>query len=109
MSEKIHLTVQEQARLPEIDHQNVIRYCPKCGREIPLDRQLCAFCGNNGRFSRHELPKRKKALLIFLIMAVFLVLFLITLFMTRNTGLRSVVRTADPLGRGTPVPVSIIP
>lgn len=109
MSEKVRLTAQEQVRLPEVDRQNVIRFCPKCGREIPLDRQLCAFCGNNGKFSRHELPKRKKALFIFLIMAVFLVLFLITLFMTRNTGLKPVVRTAVPLGRGTPVPVSIIP
>ena len=109
MSEKVHLTVQEPARLPEIDHQDVIRFCPKCGREIPLDRQLCAFCGNNGKFSRHDLPKRQKALLILLIIAVFLVLFLAALFVTRNTGLRPVIRTAVPLGRGTPVPVSIIP
>lgn len=83
MSEKIHLTAQEKSRLPEADVQNAIRFCPKCGRQIPLDQDICAFCKNTGEISRPIQRRRTKVLLILSIILVFILLLLIALFLTR--------------------------
>ena len=109
MSEKIHLTAQERFSLPDDERQNVIRFCPKCGREIPLDRKICAFCENTGKISRPILPKKVKIKLVFLISVVFLFLLLLALFLTRKTGLKpDFPAPASPV-RGTAVSFTVIP
>lgn len=87
MSEKIRLTAQEKPRLPDPDGQNAIRFCPKCGKEIPLDRSTCVFCGNTGAIPYPARSRRKKVILIGVIVLAFLFLLALALFLTRNTGL----------------------
>lgn len=87
MSEKIRLTAQEKSRLPDPDRQNAIRFCPKCGKEIPLDRSTCLFCGNTGAIPYPAQSRRKKVILIGVIVLAFLFLLVLALFLTRNTGL----------------------
>lgn len=109
MSEKIHLTAQKRFSLPDDERQNVTRFCPKCGREIPLDRKICAFCENTGKIPRPILPKKEKVKLILLISVVFLFLLLLTLFLTRKTGLKPDIPTPLSPVRGTPVAVTVMP
>lgn len=109
MRGKIHLTGQERLHLPDVERQNVIRFCPKCGREIPLDRQICAFCENTGSISRPVLPKLVKIKFILMISTVLLFLFLFTLFITRGTGLKTNFPTSVSPVKGTPVSVTVIP
>ncbi len=111
MSEKIRLTPRGRSRLPEADRQDVTRFCPGCGREIPLDRQVCAFCENTGAIPRPRLSRKMKLL----ILAGVIILLLVLLF-----GLDCVIRGAGPLSeptavppmplsRGTPIPVTLMP
>lgn len=109
MSEKIHLTGKERLSLPDVERQDVVRFCPKCGREIPLDRQICVSCANTGKISRPILPKKEKIKLVFLISVVFLFLLLLALFMTRSTGLKPDFPTPVSPVRGTPISVTVIP
>ena len=87
MSEKIHLTALEQPRFPDDRPQSVTRFCPKCGREIPMEQRLCAFCENNGNIPRPA-PRQKSTVLILSIILIFFVLLAAALFVTRKTGLR---------------------
>ncbi|MBQ6505109.1 MAG: hypothetical protein IJI57_14470 [Flexilinea sp.] len=87
MSEKIRLTAQEKPRVPDPDRQNAVRFCPKCGKEIPLDRSACLFCGNTGAIPYPARPRRRKVILIGSIVIIFLFLLALALFLTRNTGL----------------------
>ena len=87
MSEKIRLTAQEKPRLPDPDEQNARRFCPKCGKEIPLDRSTCVFCGNTGAIPYPAQSRKKKVILIGVIVLAFLFLLALALFLTRNTGL----------------------
>ena len=87
MSEKIRLTPQEASRVPELDRQNLTRFCPKCGREIPLDRKACAYCENTGAVHTVSRSNGKKAIAVILIAVICLFLLTLTLFLTRNTGL----------------------
>ena len=87
MSEKIHLTAQEKLRLPDPDESHAVRFCPKCGKEIPLDRSTCVFCGNTGAIPYPAQSRRKKVILIGVIVLVFLFLLALALFLTRKTGL----------------------
>ena len=87
MSEKIRLTAQAKSRLPEMDRQDAIRFCPKCGRKIPLDQSICAFCENTGFISHPRQSLKQKVLTIVLIVTVFLFLLIIALFLTRHTGI----------------------
>ena len=87
MSEKIRLTAQEKPRLPDPDGQTARRFCPKCGKEIPLDRSTCVFCGNIGAIPFPAQSRRKKVILISVIVLVFLFLLALALCLTRNTGL----------------------
>ena len=111
MSEKIRLTPQAQSRLPEADRQDVTRFCPKCGRKIPPDRQACAFCENTGAIPRPRLSGKMKAGIL---AAVVLILLLMLL------GLDLAIRSAGPLpeataviptavSRGTAIPVTLMP
>ena len=83
MSEKIQLTAVETSRLPDPDHRNVRRFCPKCGREIPPDRGSCMFCENTGALSRPRQSGRKKLMIGCGIFCAFFVLLIISLLMTR--------------------------
>lgn len=83
MSEKIHLTSQQKARLPDPDVHNAIRFCPKCGREIPADRQQCAFCENKGTISRPKTSFRSAVLIILLIVFILFFTLLAALYVTR--------------------------
>ena len=114
MSEKVHLTSQAGTRLPEADRQDAVRFCPKCGREIPLDRQLCVFCENTGEIPRPKLPGRQK-LLTFCAVAVILLLLLVwTGLMLQSMGTAGGSVPTDalsptPVQRGTAIPVTIFP
>ena len=112
MSEKIRLASQTPARLPDADRQDAVRFCPKCGREIPLDRRACAFCENTGAMPR-PLQSRKQKLLIFGIIFGVMILLLFALDL--------VIRLAGPLPvpaptlvptagvQGTALPVILLP
>ena len=83
MSEKIRLTALEKPRLPEEDHRSVVRFCPKCGREISQDRHLCVFCENSGVISRPLRSRRRKLLTIISIALVFFIILVLALYLTR--------------------------
>ena len=83
MSEKKSLTSLESARLPEADRQNARRFCPKCGREIPLDRQQCVFCANTGEIPRPSLSRKKKLLILLIILAAAVLLVMWTKSLTK--------------------------
>ena len=112
MSEKIHLASRAPARLPDADRRDAVRFCPKCGREIPLDQKACAFCENTGAVPRPIRSRREKFLIFVIILAVMLILLF---------GLDLVIRAAGPLPaaapvltpdaaiRGTSVPVIMLP
>jgi len=84
MSEKIRLTAQTKMRIPDTERRDVIRFCPKCGREIPLNRSQCAYCENTGAISRPRKSLKKQLLTILLISLTFLLLLITALFLTRN-------------------------
>ena len=110
MSEKIHLTPLAKNRLPDLDSRDAVRFCPKCGRKIPLDRNLCVFCENEGEVPRPPLPVKKKQLVICLILAVLLLLLLGLILFTRalpRVPEMTPVPTSGP--RGTSIPVILIP
>ena len=88
MSEKIQLTSLEQPRLPDERPQSVTRFCPKCGREIPVEQRVCVFCENNGSISRPPRSHFKRVLLVVCLVLIFFLLLVAALFMTRKTGLR---------------------
>ena len=111
MSEKIHLTPREGFRLPAADRQKVTRFCPKCGREIPLDRHACAFCENTGAIPRPRLSRRMKLLILAGVILLLLVLLFTLDWMIRSAGsLPDPTAVAPtPLSRGTSIPVTLMP
>ena len=78
MSDKIRLTAETENRLPDLQGGGErVRFCPKCGREIPIDRQLCAFCENETASPvRPKRSLRKKILLLLVLILVLLFLAL---------------------------------
>ena len=112
MSEKISLTARAASRLPDPDGETAVRFCPKCGRRIPADRDRCVVCANTGKIPRPRLPLKQKLR----ILAAVVLFMLILLF-----GLDLAVRSAGPLPtavpeqavpaevHGTAVPVNLIP
>ena len=96
--EKIRLSAKTSSRLPEADIQDVVRFCPKCGRQIPVGEQLCAFCANTGMIPRPALSRGRKLRILGLILLGALVLLL---------GLDLIIRAVGPLG--TAVPTDIVP
>ena len=110
MSEKKTLTALTAARLPEADRQNAKRFCPKCGREIPLDRQICDFCANTGEIPRPRASLRKKLVLLALLLigAVLLVFWVKGFSLPRvRTGVE-IISTASPQPKGTSLPVIML-
>ena len=110
MSEKIHLTPQVQSRPPELEEQNVTRFCPKCGREIPLNRQICAFCENDGSIPLPRRSGREKLKIAAAILLLLLLLLLAAVLFADNL-IPAEMPKADltPIPRGTSVPVRVLP
>ena len=78
MSDKIRLTPETENRLPDLQGGGErVRFCPKCGREIPIDRQLCVYC--EGESASPVRPKRSLRRKILLLLVLILALFLIAL------------------------------
>ena len=110
MAEKIHLTPLTKTRLPDLDSRDAVRFCPKCGRQIALDRDLCVFCEEEGELPRPALPKRKKQLVFCLILAVLLLLLLSLVLFSRNLPpVPEVTPIPTNLPRGTSIPVILLP
>lgn len=112
MSEKIRLASQAPARLPDADLHDAVRFCPKCGREIPLDRRACAFCENTGAIPRPVRSRKQKLLVIGIIFALLLILLFALDLVIRIAGpLPTPVPTLAPTAgvQGTSVPVLLLP
>lgn len=110
MTEIKYLTPQAKNRLPEVDEPDVIRFCPKCGREIPVDRQYCVSCGNTGAIPRPVQSRKQKFLMICAVTAVMFLLLLGMVFFTRGetASAPTLLPTASPIARGTSVPVILL-
>lgn len=107
MSEKIRLTAQPYNRLPDLDGESAVRFCPKCGRRIPPEQQLCAFCANTHEIPRPKLPRKTKLLILGALILMLLVLLLGLDFAVRSAG--PIQPAAVPAVRGTAVPVIMVP
>ena len=110
MTEIKYLTPQAKNRLPEVDEPDVIRFCPKCGREIPVDRQYCVFCGNTGAIPRPARSRKQKLILLCAVAASMLLLLLGMALFTRGetASAPTILPTASPIARGTSVPVILL-
>lgn len=113
MNGKIRLTAMTETRLPDADQPNAVRFCPKCGREIPADQQICVICANTGEVPRPKLPRKKK-LLIFGAVAVFLLLLYIGMLgLYQRPAAAPVPASTEviirPVRHGTSVPVIVMP
>lgn len=58
----------------------MVRYCPGCGRSIPLDARLCPYCGKT--IAAHEAPimpdpGQKKDKTVLIIVAIIIILFVV--------------------------------
>ena len=83
MSDKIRLTPETENRLPDLEGGGErVRFCPKCGREIPIDRQLCVYC--EGESASPVRPKRsiRKKILLLLVLILILSLLALPAFLT---------------------------
>ncbi len=105
MSDKIRLTAETENRLPDLQGGGErVRFCPKCGREIPIDRQLCVYCeGETASPVRPKRSIRKKILLL-------LVLILIVALLALPAFLSGAKHTPAPTGNipeGTAVEVIV--
>jgi predicted nucleic acid-binding Zn ribbon protein len=110
MSEKIRLTPLTKTRLPDLDARDAVRFCPKCGRQIPLDRNLCVFCEDESDLPRPSLPKRQKQLVFCLILTVLLLLLLILILFSRTLPpIPEVTPVPTFMPRGTSIPVILLP
>ncbi len=106
MSDKIRLTAETENRLPDLEGGGErIRFCPKCGRPIPTDRQLCVYC--EGETASPIRPKRSIRRKIFLLLVLIVALLLLALpaFLT---GARHSPTPTAPLPEGTAVAVEIV-
>ena len=112
MSEKIRLSPQVPARLPDADRQDAVRLCPKCGREIPMDRKACVFCANTGAVPRPARSRKQKLLIFGIVFCVMILLLFATDLVIRIAGpLPEPVPTVIPTSgiQGTSIPVILLP
>ena len=106
MSDKIRLTAETENRLPDLQGGGErVRFCPKCGREIPIDRQLCVYC-------EHETaspvrPKRsiRGKILLFLVLILILLFLALPAFLT---GASHSPTTTVNIPEGTAIAVEIV-
>ena len=112
MNGKIRLESRASAKLPDADRRDAVRFCPKCGREIPLDRRACAFCENTGAVPRPIRSRKEKILISVIIFGVMLLLLFGLDLAIRIAGpLKTPVPTLIPTSavRGTSLPVILLP
>ena len=106
MSSKIRLTAETENRLPDLQGGGErVRFCPKCGREIPTDRQLCVYC--EGASASPVRPKRsiRGKILLFLVLILILLFLALPAFLT---GASHSPTPTEALPEGTEVVVEII-
>ena len=106
MSDKIRLTPETENRLPDLQGGGErVRFCPKCGREIPTDRQICVYCENeNASPVRPKRSLRKKILLLLFLILVLLILALPAFLTGAN---RPVPTPTVNIPEGTAIPVIV--
>ena len=106
MSDKIRLTAETENRLPDLEGGGErVRFCPKCGREIPIDRQICAFCENeNADPVRPKRSIRKKILLLLVLILIVLLLALPAFLTGAN---RPIPTPTVNIPEGTAIPVIV--
>lgn len=106
MSDKIRLTAETENRLPDLEGGGErVRFCPKCGREIPTDRQLCVYCeGESASPVRPKRSLRKKILLLLVLILVLLFLALPAFLTGAN---RPVPTPTVNIPEGTEIPVTV--
>ena len=107
MSDKIRLTPETENRLPDLQGGGErVRFCPKCGREIPIDRQICAFCENEN--ADPVRPKRSIRGKILLLLVLILVLLFLALPAFLSGANRPVPTPTEILPEGTEIVVEIV-
>ena len=106
MSDKIRLTPETENRLPDLQGGGErVRFCPKCCREIPIDRQLCVFCeGENASPVRPKRSIRNKILLLLVLILILLILALPAFLSGAN---RPVPTPTEILPEGTAIEVIV--
>ena len=106
MTDKIRLTPETENRLPDLEGGGErVRFCPKCGREIPIDRQLCVYC--EGESASPVRPKRSLRRKILLLLVLILALFLLALPAFLTGANRPVPTPTEILPEGTAIPVIV--
>ena len=105
MSDKIRLTAETENRLPDLEGGGErVRFCPKCGREIPIDRQICVYCeGENAVPVRPKRSLRKKILLL----AVLILALLLLALPAFLSGASHSPAPTEILPEGTAIPVIV--
>ena len=106
MSDKIRLTPETENRLPDLQGGGErVRFCPKCGREIPIDRQLCVYC--EGESASPVRPKRSLRKKILLLLVLILAVFLLALPAFLTGANRPVPTPTEALPEGTEIVVIV--
>ena len=83
MSSPTRLTAETENRLPDLEGGGErVRFCPKCGREIPINRQICVYC--EGESASPVRPKRsiRKKILLLLVLILAVLLLALPVFLT---------------------------
>lgn len=105
MNEKIRLTPESENRLPASNSGERVRFCPKCGRRIAVDHEICGFCEKDAAApQRPKAPRLKKALIL-AALALALLLLAVPAFLTGASRPVPTPTRCEP--QGTPVPVLI--
>ena len=106
MSDKIRLTPETENRLPDLEGGGErVRFCPKCGREIPIDRQICVYCENES--ASPVRPKRSLRGKILLLLILILALFLLALPAFLSGANRPVPTPTVNIPEGTAIEVIV--
>ena len=106
MTSKIRLTAETENRLPDLQGGGErVRFCPKCGREIPIDRQLCVYC--EGESASPVRPKRSIRNRILLLLVLILALFLLALPAFLTGASHPVPTPTVNIPEGTAIPVIV--
>ncbi len=105
MSGKIRLTPQSENRLPACGGGERIRFCPKCGRRISAEREICGFCEKDAAAPLRPKAPRLKKLLILAALLLGLLLLAVPAFLSGAS--RPAPTPTRRLPQGTPLPVLI--
>ncbi len=106
MSEKIRLTARSENRLPVSDSGERLRFCPKCGRQISTEREICGFCEKDAAALPRPKTPRLKKVLILLLLLLGLLLLAVPAFRSGASRPHPTATAAQP--QGTPIPVVLL-